>query len=115
MGCFVASGAVACCSRFLLTGALLMTASYSKVQNGLLDICVGNFWTTAERLGKTTFLTPTAIEMFYLLIKRPLTDDSFAASSAAPFSPFSNELWGTLVATMFIMGVRIKTHAGPRT
>jgi hypothetical protein len=55
-------------------------------------------------LAKVNFLTPTAVEMFYLLTRRPMEDSSFATRLQAPFSPFSTTLWGSLIGTMLFMG-----------
>ena len=50
------------------------------------------------------FLTPTAVEMFYLLTRRPDPDTSLATRLQAPFTPFSGELWGSLGGSMLLMG-----------
>ncbi len=81
------------------------TACVQDVQAGLLDVCVGNFWSTEERLKKTTFLTPTDIEMFYLLVKRASADTSVQHRIKAPFQPFSAGLWGTLIISVLLTGM----------
>ena len=43
------------------------TACTRDVQRGVLDVCVGNFWTTPSRLQMANFLTSASIENFHLV------------------------------------------------
>lgn len=65
----------------------MFTACVHDVQNGLLDLCVGDFWLTPERLELAPFTTPVTLEHLHL----------FAVSTSrcdTPFSPLGRR--GTL-------------------
>ena len=47
------------------------TACAQDVKQGLIDLCIGNFWTTDIRLRTAGFLQPTYSDNFYLIVKRP--------------------------------------------
>ena len=80
------------------------TACTRDVQRGLIDVCVGNFWTTPERLQMTNFLTASAIENFYMMTKRPVVDVSFGVRASIAYKPFTLELWLLVIFLVCFMG-----------
>jgi len=81
------------------------TACTRDVQRGVLDVCIGNFWTTEARLQMANFLTSASIENFHLLVRRPGEDKSFASRASLAYKPFTPELWAMIIVCMLLMGV----------
>jgi len=70
------------------------TACVQDVSNGIVDLCVGNFWVTPERLGLgANFITPATTDTFKLLVKSRNSMPSLAERLWTPFAPFSGSLW----------------------
>lgn len=84
----------------------LWTACANDVGAGRLDLCVGNFWPTPERIAATSanFLVPTSKDSFQLL--HPPYE--VAKSSTNVFwtwtKPFTYDVWAAIVATWFLCG-----------
>jgi hypothetical protein len=62
----------------------MFTACVHDVQNGLLDLCVGDFWLTPERLELAPFTTPVALEHLHLFA----VSSSSRCDLAFPPAPF---------------------------
>lgn len=85
------------------------TACVDDVSKGLVDLCIGNFWTTQSRLAMTTFTTPNDIDTFYMTVPRPKESSDFLDSFIKPFAPFTLDLWLCIIAMVVVVGV-IKTR-----
>jgi hypothetical protein len=81
------------------------TACVIDVQMDLLDLCVGLFWITAERLDMTAFSVPMGTDKFYLMVKMPKLDHSIATNARRVFMPFSSELWLVLGAGIVLVSI----------
>jgi len=81
------------------------TACANDVSLGYLDLCVGNYWITTDRIELgITFLVPTAQEKFKML------HAPFAAPPPAPsyltwMKPLADEVWALIFLTWFAVGV----------
>jgi len=72
------------------------TACVMDVAVGNIDVCIGNFWLTLDRLSMgVNFVQPFGQDEFYILA--PIADDflvdSFGEMLGRPWLPFSPELW----------------------
>jgi hypothetical protein len=68
-----------------------------EIKLGNVDLCVGDFWETAERRQLTPMTSSLAFDLFLLISKskiRPQTLDEFFA---AIFMPFDNIVWALCV------------------
>lgn len=81
------------------------TACVADVSKGLLDLCVGRFWTTKTRLTMTSFSAPLEIDIYKMLVPRPATSESLVAYFVHPFAPFDQNLWCAIVATILMVGL----------
>lgn len=71
------------------------------VKNGLVDLCIGNFWETSARRALSQFSTAVFNDVFYGRVPLPKEDLSFREDIAKLFRPFTINLWVTiLVATV---------------
>jgi hypothetical protein len=74
------------------------TACAMDVVVGKLDLCVGRFWVTAERLGiGVKFMIPLYNDNFYLIAPRVQENTTFWALLQKPWLPFSFDLWLAIV------------------
>ena len=91
--------------RSRISGELHPTSSYTAavqdVKDGIVDMSVGNFWITAERLKMTTFTVPLFNDRTVLVVPQPGTDNSFHLQLQKAIRPFTPELWGLIIATVF--------------
>ena len=72
-------------------------------------MCIGNFWTTQTRMAMSSFTTPNDIDVFYLMVPRPVESDNFLASLGSPMMPFTTPLWLSIfVFTIVIALVKAK-------
>ena len=65
------------------------------------SLCVGNFWTTAERQSLTTMSSAVAVDSFFMITNRKATQTSWevmVGGMGKVFQPLQNELWGCLFA-----------------
>lgn len=72
------------------------TACVMDVAVGNIDVCIGNFWLTLDRLSMgVNFVQPFGQDEFYILA--PIMDDflvdSFGEMLGRPWLPFSPDLW----------------------
>ena len=81
------------------------TACAQDVADGIVDLCVGDYWTTEERLSMTTFTTGTLTDSFSVLSRKQLVDpNTISHKLAMAGSPFSIELWMTCLAVCVATG-----------
>lgn len=69
------------------------TSCVMDVRVGSVDICVGNFWVTAERLSLTQFVQPFGADNLYLVASNTVEEPGFWDYMVRPFKPFFPELW----------------------
>ena len=82
------------------------TACAQDVADGIVDLCVGDYWTTEERLSMTTFTTGTLTDSFSVLSRKQLVDpETISHKLAMAGSPFSIELWMTCLAVCVATGI----------
>jgi len=88
----------------------LWTACVADVADGIVDMCVGNFWVMPDRIGLGVhFITPgggpnpTSIDNFRLLSPRIRNEVKFSERLWSPFAPFSVGLWFSIGCTFFIV------------
>ncbi|KAL7546227.1 hypothetical protein ACHAWF_009562 [Thalassiosira exigua] len=74
------------------------TAAVQDIHDGLVDMAVGPFWITTERLQLTAFTIPIVIDKTFLVIPRPGTSNSLNEQIEKVLMPFSNELWALVIA-----------------
>ena len=89
------------------------TACAQDVKQGLIDLCIGNFWTTDIRLRTAGFLQPTYSDNFYLIVKRPPARTVINTDIQRAFlKPFSSNLWLALFATIVVMAMTYSWQQG---
>eukprot|EP00802_Teleaulax_amphioxeia_P007908 Tamp_07916.p1 GENE.Tamp_07916~~Tamp_07916.p1 ORF type:complete len:713 (+),score=98.31 Tamp_07916:42-2141(+) len=70
------------------------TACVQDVAVGKVDICISDFWVTAERLQLgASFILPYGTDDFHLVTKATSNAISFTEQLAKPWAPFSTTLW----------------------
>jgi hypothetical protein len=72
--------------------------------SGLLDLCIGDFWLTPERLELTPFTTPVTLEHLHLFApSKNRRAERTMQKATKVYEVFSESLWLTIVvrATMF--------------
>jgi hypothetical protein len=72
------------------------------VKNGLVDMSVGPFWITAERLKMVSFTVPLLFDKTMLVIENPGTTESFMQQAEKVFMPFTWQLWLLIIATIVV-------------
>jgi len=82
------------------------TACAHDVAIGYLDLCIGNFWITGERIAATgaNFLIPTSQEQVRLL-HYPYEVADVGSGMWAWMRPFKVELWIAIVISWLIVGI----------
>ena len=83
----------------------LWDACIQDVAQGLLDMCIGNFWETTERREKVQFSTAVFNDIFYLRVPKPQEDKSFMAKIQILFQPFTTPLWITIILATVGVGM----------
>ena len=76
------------------------TAAIQDVKNGLVDMAVGPFWVTSQRLRMASFSLPFAYDKTYLVIPKPSQTDSLAEEVRKVLAPFSYGLWGLVLGVI---------------
>lgn len=76
------------------------TACVLDVKVGNVDLCVGNFWVTAERLALINFVQPFSEDKLYLVVQNDAVPETFGDLLYKPLKPFQPELWLMVVAYM---------------
>lgn len=80
------------------------TACAKDVGQGLLDMCVGNFWETIERRRATQFTAAVFNEIFYMRVPLPQQDTSLGVEIQKLFRPFNQTLWMTILLATIVVG-----------
>jgi ABC-type amino acid transport substrate-binding protein len=92
------------------------TACVHDVALGEVDLCIGNFWVTIERLRLATFSSTLYTDDWRLVVKKEESDDgSWLPKNSAelyshmktPLMPFSNSAWMWIMFTVFYMSVAL--------
>eukprot|EP00986_Skeletonema_menzelii_P001101 scaffold298_cov130-Skeletonema_menzelii.AAC.4 len=78
------------------------TAAVRDVENGLVDMAVGPFWITGQRLRLTTFTVPLVYDKTVLVIPKPGTKSSLAYQTQKVLFPFTYPLWGVVLAVIVV-------------
>ena len=82
------------------------TACAQDVADGIVDLCIGDYWTTEERLGMTTFTTGVLTDTFSVIHPKPVPEPTTLAHRLKMAgAPFSLELWMTCLAVCVGTGV----------
>ncbi|KAK1739295.1 hypothetical protein QTG54_009838 [Skeletonema marinoi] len=77
------------------------TAAVQDVENRLVDMAVGPFWITGQRLKMTSFTVPLVYDKTVLVIPKPVKKKGLAYEAQKVFSPFTPGLWGVVIAIIF--------------
>mmetsp|Transcript_41160 Transcript_41160/g.86336 ORF Transcript_41160/g.86336 Transcript_41160/m.86336 type:complete len:622 (-) Transcript_41160:278-2143(-) len=77
------------------------TASIQDIEDGFIDMAIGPFWITGERLAMSAFTIPIVPDKTYLVIPRPGTQDKFSDQIKKVLAPFTPGLWILLVGIIF--------------
>ncbi|GMH79909.1 hypothetical protein TL16_g08317 [Triparma laevis f. inornata] len=84
----------------------LWTACVQDVADGLLDLCVGNFWVKPDRIGLgANFITPATTDNFKLLTDNRIEKITLSERLWTPFAPFSVGLWCSIGGTWILVGL----------
>ena len=78
------------------------TAAVEDVQNGLVDMAVGPFWVTSQRLKMTTFTVPFVYDKTVLVMPRPAENRSLLYQTSKVLQPFQPELWYLVIVTIVL-------------
>uniref|UniRef100_A0A7S0WG46 Ionotropic glutamate receptor C-terminal domain-containing protein n=1 Tax=Hemiselmis tepida TaxID=464990 RepID=A0A7S0WG46_9CRYP len=81
------------------------TACVHDVALGRVDICVGDFWMTPQRLNMAQFLPPFSSDKFYLFVPGQTTAEDFGTILVKPFLPFSAELWAFVISFLIFAAI----------
>jgi len=85
------------------------TSSYTSVvqdvHDGLVDMGLGYFWVTGERLKLSSFTVPISFDKTVLVIPKPAVKDSLSAQTSKVLAPFTTGVW------MLILGLIMFTAA----
>ena len=78
------------------------TAAVQEIQDGFIDMAVGSFWVTPQRLRMASFSLPFASDKYSLVIPKPSNDSSLAEEARKVLAPFSFGLWGLLLGVIAV-------------
>eukprot|EP00985_Skeletonema_marinoi_P034995 scaffold45345_cov212-Skeletonema_marinoi.AAC.1 len=74
------------------------TAAVPDVQNGLVDMAVGDFWITGERLKMTSFTVPIVYDKTVLVVPKPGQKSNLTYQTQKVFDPFTPGLWAVVIS-----------------
>mmetsp|Transcript_34735 Transcript_34735/g.56767 ORF Transcript_34735/g.56767 Transcript_34735/m.56767 type:complete len:669 (+) Transcript_34735:46-2052(+) len=74
------------------------TAAVQDLKDGLVDMAVGPFWITGQRLKMTSFTIPIVYDKTFLVIPRPGTKDTLNDQMKKVLAPLSIGLWVLVLA-----------------
>jgi len=77
------------------------TASIQDIEDGFIDMAIGPFWITGERLAMSAFTIPIVSDKTFLVIPRPKTDDKLSDQIQKVLAPLTPELWFLLAGIIF--------------
>jgi len=83
------------------------TACVHDISLGELDMCVGAFWTTTERLLLSSFSNTVYYDEFYLIV-HTTKDNSFYSNFITPFEPFEVQAWLWVVSVSLYMAIAMR-------
>mmetsp|Transcript_5441 Transcript_5441/g.13625 ORF Transcript_5441/g.13625 Transcript_5441/m.13625 type:complete len:357 (+) Transcript_5441:326-1396(+) len=76
------------------------TAVIQDVKDGLIDMGLGPFWITGERLKMVSFTVPMAYDRQVLVIPNPATKDTLISQTSKVLAPFAVGVWVLIVAVI---------------
>ena len=76
------------------------TAAVQDVQDGLVDMAIGPFWVTSQRLQMSAFALPFTYDKTYLVIPKPGSKDTLMDQVSKVLAPFSLGLWGLVLGVI---------------
>ena len=71
------------------------------LEDGLVDMSVGPFWVTADRLKKFAFTVPLYYDQTFLVVKNPATTGWFAQAKQV-LMPFTFRMWILILAAILL-------------
>mmetsp|Transcript_383 Transcript_383/g.621 ORF Transcript_383/g.621 Transcript_383/m.621 type:complete len:507 (-) Transcript_383:907-2427(-) len=90
------------------------TAAVQDIQDGLVDMSVGPFWITSERLLMAAFSVPVVNDKVYLVVPTPGSEETIPQQISKIFHPFSVGVWG-LVGGIIILSSLLSVWFSDRT
>jgi len=78
------------------------TAAVQDIEDGLVDMAVGPFWVTSQRLQMASFSLPFTYDKTYLVIPKPGTKDTLMDQVSKVLAPFSKGLWGLVLGVIAV-------------
>ena len=82
------------------------TAAVQDIEDGLVDMSVGPFWITAQRLQMAAFTIPIVYDKTWLVIPRPGTKDDLYQQLRKVIAPFEDTLWVLLIGMILLGKIR---------
>jgi hypothetical protein len=76
------------------------TAAVQDIEDGLVDMAVGPFWITSQRLRMSSFSLPFTYDKTYLVIPKPGSKDTVFDQVSKVLAPFSLGLWGLVLGVI---------------
>mmetsp|Transcript_1544 Transcript_1544/g.3190 ORF Transcript_1544/g.3190 Transcript_1544/m.3190 type:complete len:753 (+) Transcript_1544:97-2355(+) len=73
------------------------TAAVQDIENGLVDMSIGPFWITGERLKLAAFTVPLIYDRTVLVIPKPGSKNSLSYQTSKVLAPFTAGLWGVVI------------------
>jgi len=73
------------------------TAAVQDLNDGLVDMAIGPFWITGQRLKLSAFTLPIVSDKTYLVIPAPGKKDTLNDQVLKVLAPFSTGLWGLVL------------------
>ena len=78
------------------------TAAVQDIEDGLIDLSVGPFWITGERLQMTPFTVPLFQSRTVLVIPKPGADNSLGAQISKVLEPFTLGAWALILGIIIV-------------
>ena len=83
------------------------TACIHAISMGLLDMCVGAHWVTAERTAMVPFAPSIHPDILAIFLMDNAQSESFADLAARIFKPFTLGLWLTIIGVAIFLGLLV--------
>ena len=90
------------------------TAAVQDIEDGLVDLAVGPFWITGERLKMSAFTMPIVYDRTILVIPKPGTQGSLSAQTKKVLAPFETGVWVLLLLIIAFTGLLSVWFSGKR-
>ncbi|KAL7545089.1 hypothetical protein ACHAWF_010799 [Thalassiosira exigua] len=81
------------------------TAAVQDIQDGLIDMAIGPFWITGQRLKMAAFTIPVISDKTFLVIPRPDSSDDLSDQIQKVLAPFTYALWGMVIGIIAIVAL----------